>query len=218
MISGYQVDENLIEALKTAPRTSPRAIASDLQKFNRYSEDDVGVAIFQARRVLEGMIRSTCTIREMDTDRPLEVLLNNLRKDGSLSELIYTHCMSLKSFGNWATHPSPTEIDIFRTELSAAELNICGQALNVVVNWYCREVLPRLPNTLSLGVVKGAAIQDSHLIAATQIDRLVYPELFWGIPEVLFKWHKVNQDIFTLVEDVTTKKTVGCLTARGLSR
>jgi hypothetical protein len=216
---GCIVSAGIIDSLRHSQRPAAMALAQELHRFNRFSEEtEIDVAIIIGGRALEMVIRNVCGTHNIHPDGKPEDLLNRLRKESSLDELTHKHCVNVKNFRKTAAH-AVASTDELKPErrLSRYELTSVANSLEVVVGWYSREMLPQLPEVRTFRVLRGSAVTEDHLIGATEIDKFVYPEQFRGIPEVLFKWHNINRDIFTIVEDTMTKKTVGCLTVLPIS-
>jgi Domain of unknown function (DUF4145) len=212
---GVPVPAHAIDALASAPSTAMRAAAKDLRKFNCMIDDDPELAVVLARRSLDLMVRAACHVTEIEIGtKRLETLIQELRGANVLSDLVYRHCGVIRVFGNLATHgpPSDEEGMGFQSAPGNAEAEICSRSLTSIVAWFCERIVPHAPTYGALKVIQGSAIQPEHLVAATKIDELVYPQGFRGIPEALMQWHSHNPEIFNILYDSDAAMTVGCLT------
>jgi hypothetical protein len=213
-LNSLQVDAEVIAVLRNSSRVTPRAVASELQKFNRFAlELEIDVSLVLGRRVVEMFARSLCGLHKIPNVDRAETLLGKLKAMSVIDGAIYEHCKLVKDFGNQAAHALADGVQRF----SNTELIPVINSINVVFSWYVHVVLPRLPEERAFRVVDGDSVTEAHLTEVTEIEKLAYEQRFRASAELLWRWHARNHDIFTLVEDTTISKIVGCLTVLPLS-
>ena len=189
------------------------SVAADIERFVRIAEIDAEMALVRARRALESMARTAATAQGITVaDKSLEKVIADLTRSGNLPQIIQKHAAVVREFGNLAAHVlEPNSVQ--EPSIGADEVGYSLQSLELIATWFRDSVLPALGAEEALSVCRGEAVKWSHIVDATEIDKLVYPESYWTAPDVLAKWHARNADILNMVVDDRTGKAIGCLTA-----
>src|SRR6516165_2994272 len=79
-LNSLQVDAEVIAVLRNSSRVTPRAVASELQKFNRFAlELEIDVSLVLGRRVVEMFARSLCGLHKIPNVDRAETLLGKLK-------------------------------------------------------------------------------------------------------------------------------------------
>ena len=207
------VDRALIDALIASGRVQAAAIASELRAFNLLCrESRVDLASIVAGRAVERLVRGLCKYHHIDHLSNMEGMLQNLVKNSHIDPVTKAHCEGTYKSRNDAAH---AHIEYLVGEIdgpSLVELENVAISLNVVMSWYVRSVLGKLPPSHIFRVIDKHQMTREHLLGATEIGRLSYPEEYHSNHENLWLWHETNKDVFTLVEDPDSKRVIGCLT------
>jgi GNAT superfamily N-acetyltransferase len=207
------IDGELIETLSATCRIQPMAVASELRLFNLLvDESRRDLAIFVAGRIVERIIRGLCRLHDVGHTDTVEALAKKLKSAGHLEIGLQSHALVINGLRNSVAHATITDLDYIREDTSSLDLRTVSSGLKVIIPWYVNSVLPLIREARSLRIIEKDRINKSHLLGAAELGRLCYSEQYHSDPERLWSWHEVNQDLFTLVEDLDLKRVVGCLT------
>lgn len=209
-----KIDYSLIDRLRSIPNENAQEIAINLEKYNQISCIDPEMALVRSRRVVECVLNAVAMKEGVTVGtKRLDQLLGDLKRNGNLPRIIEKYCRILQDFGNLGAH----EVEVIESSESLGmpptDLRVVVIPLEAVIHWYLKEVIPRLPEERRLTVLSGTQITRAHIDCGLQIDKEVYPEMYWGTREICYAWLDRNPDIYTLLLDLETSKIVGVINA-----
>jgi len=218
VVDGVLISEEIITKLIQSKNTTCAVIARELQRFNKMAQIDYEMAIICARKAIDFMLRSSCEIANIKAGtKPLEQIIEELHKSGTLPSIIGKHCKIIKDFGNIAAHGlQSNDLEIEGAEMTEVEVEICSFALTSVASWYISQIIPKTLDIFPFEIVQGKNITEHQIGEAIEIDCAIYKTEYRGIPDICLQWFRRNPDIYTFIIDKHTNKVVGYINSMPL--
>lgn len=212
------IDSELIGELRGFKSATPQAIATDLIKFNQIARLDCEMAVVRARKAVDLVLRSVSQHANIAPGtKPIEQLLDELKRARMLPPIVERHCRVVKDFGNFAAHGSELGSEAGAdSALTLSEACLCAESTMVIARWYCSHIAPQLSADIPFRIKNGAQVSPAMIDQALAIDKMVYPEHLRGIRDICISWLERNPEIYTLLTDPNTDKVVGYINAMPL--
>jgi hypothetical protein len=213
-----KITSDVIANLKSSSSSTAQNIAVEIEKANRLLETDIEMAIVRARKVLDLIMRNSCSFSGINPGtKPLEKLLDEMRRNNCLQDIVERHCRIIKDFGNIAAHGlTSSEFTEADNSLSTVEAELCFRSLNIVTKWYAEKILPYMREDFPMKVFHGDKTDFSTIKGTLSVDELVYPPEYRVNSRIISGWYQKNPNIYTLVVDKNNNRVVGYINAMPL--